>query len=220
MKTNRQMLLTFVATLILAANAYAGRWLSRDPITKGAGFVQRDQSPQMEFISRNSPNLYAFVRADAINHVDPYGLDVYHVTVPSGVIVVDHHAIVGDDGKGGFYYIDFGPKNGCCGRIQGSGVYGSTFGTWTNAAGYIAFNASLPVTIQDRLQTSTSVDAALADQAVTWTSGTAPIFTVWNRNCADFTSRFINYARQFNATGSPYPIGGSPVNSPPLVIVK
>jgi len=49
MKIIQKFVLAITATIIVAADAHAGRWLSRDPIQEGAGFVQRD------------PNPYAFV---------------------------------------------------------------------------------------------------------------------------------------------------------------
>lgn len=75
MKTNRQVLLAITATLVLAADVQAGRWLSRDPI-RDAGFVERDPLPEMEFLEpqQNEPYLYVFVANDPVNAVDFAGL--------------------------------------------------------------------------------------------------------------------------------------------------
>jgi hypothetical protein len=54
--------LSCTAFVVVAAEAQAGRWLSRDPIEDGAGFVQRE------------PNPYVFVLNAPIDYVDPLGL--------------------------------------------------------------------------------------------------------------------------------------------------
>jgi len=77
MKPLRKVVLTITATIIIAADANAGRWLSRDPIEEGAGFVQRDPTPEVKFLlpqQRNEPNLYAFVRNNPVNSIDLLGL--------------------------------------------------------------------------------------------------------------------------------------------------
>jgi hypothetical protein len=60
------------------------RWLSLDPVGEKGGF-----------------SLFGFVGNRPIDWVDPFGMDVYHIIVPSGGVVVDHHMIVGDNGRGG-----------------------------------------------------------------------------------------------------------------------
>ena len=63
-------------TIVVAADAHAGRWLSRDPIQEGTGFVQRDPFPPMSLVpkQRNEPNLYGFVRNNPIGAIDKHGL--------------------------------------------------------------------------------------------------------------------------------------------------
>ena len=94
MKTFRKLSLAFAATIIIAADANAGRWLSRDPIEEGAGFVQRDPiepisivvkdeaeeifigyiSSRRPHFHRTEPNIYGFVRNSPVDHVDLLGL--------------------------------------------------------------------------------------------------------------------------------------------------
>jgi hypothetical protein len=81
MKTSK-VVLALTATIIIAADAHAGRWLSRDPIEEGAGFVSRDPKPRMDFTKiqrKNEPNLYAFVRNDPVRFCDAYGLSTADV---------------------------------------------------------------------------------------------------------------------------------------------
>lgn len=94
MNAMHKSVLIITATLVVATDANAGRWLSRDPIQEGAGFVQRDPRPQLDFAprQRNEPNLYAFVLNDPVNQIDFLGLFVElwygnHVVVGSA-----HHS--------------------------------------------------------------------------------------------------------------------------------
>jgi hypothetical protein len=91
MKRLQVVVLTIIATLIVVSEARAGRWLSRDPVQDGAGFVQRDPVPQTPLsfynpstghrkrhLSRgNLDPAYVFVNNDAINQIDPLGLLVF-----------------------------------------------------------------------------------------------------------------------------------------------
>jgi RHS repeat-associated protein len=83
-----------------------GRWPSRDPMTENGGF-----------------NLYGAGRNNLVNSIDPLGLAVYMVVVPSGIPLVDHRIIYGDDGKGGSYMVDFSNKRKGCYRICGPGQF-------------------------------------------------------------------------------------------------
>lgn len=67
MKSFPKLVLTLAAGILLATDAHAGRWLSRDPIQEGAGFVQRDAI-------QREPNPYVFVLNDPVNKIDPFGL--------------------------------------------------------------------------------------------------------------------------------------------------
>ncbi len=72
----------FAVIILLAANANAGRWLTRDPIE----FMERDPKPAMpsnfssdesarpSIMEINSKSLYTFVDNNPINEVDPLGL--------------------------------------------------------------------------------------------------------------------------------------------------
>ncbi|MGI6347007.1 MAG: RHS repeat-associated core domain-containing protein [Limisphaerales bacterium] len=67
-----------------------GRWLSNDPIGISGGL-----------------NLYAFCSNDPVNFVDPMGEKVYRVCTTTLGPLNLHEVIVGDDGKGGYYIIQF-----------------------------------------------------------------------------------------------------------------
>ncbi|MGH7976486.1 MAG: hypothetical protein ACREC8_07465 [Limisphaerales bacterium] len=70
-----------IGILLLAANSYAGRWLSPDPIEQ----MERDPKPTMPGVSLgvsampsmieiNSKSLYTYVENNPLNEVDPLGL--------------------------------------------------------------------------------------------------------------------------------------------------
>lgn len=67
MNAMNKAVLAVTAIIIVAADAHAGRWLARDPIQEGAGFVQRDPM-------HNEPNLYAFIANNPVGNVDFLGL--------------------------------------------------------------------------------------------------------------------------------------------------
>jgi uncharacterized protein RhaS with RHS repeats len=65
MKTIQKICFCVVAVILFAANANAGRWLTRDPIE----FMERDPKP-----TSVDANLYTFVDNNPINYIDPLGL--------------------------------------------------------------------------------------------------------------------------------------------------
>jgi RHS repeat-associated protein len=69
-----------------------GRWISRDPKEEPGAL-----------------NLYMFGGNNAVCSVDALGLDYYIVTAP-GWCGLKHRLMVGDDGEGGHYTVDFAPK--------------------------------------------------------------------------------------------------------------
>jgi hypothetical protein len=88
MKRIARLILPLLAVMISVANTQAGRWLSRDPIEDGAGFVQRDPFPQRRILSnRNEPNLYGFVKNNSINHVDPDGRMIWFPLILTGILL-------------------------------------------------------------------------------------------------------------------------------------
>ena len=82
MKTFRKLSLAFAATIIIAVDANAGRWLSRDPITEGAGLVQRDPTPEIRITlakPHHEPNLFAFILNSPQNWIDADGREAMGV---------------------------------------------------------------------------------------------------------------------------------------------
>lgn len=72
-------------------NPSTGRWLSRDPIEE-----------------RGGANVMGFCQNDGIGRIDVLGRDYYIVTTEAAC-GVKHRVMIGDDGKGGHYRIDFAP---------------------------------------------------------------------------------------------------------------
>jgi len=82
MKAIQKFCFCFGVLILLAANADAGRWLTRDPIE----FMERDSRPTMpsnlnlgesvrpSLMEINSKSLYTYVDNNPINEVDPLGL--------------------------------------------------------------------------------------------------------------------------------------------------
>jgi RHS repeat-associated protein len=197
----RMMIGLLFATLATNAFAYympgQGRWTSRDPFESHGRIVVHEGKVRMKRENPASPeqiNLYRFVNNDGINYFDPLGLTVYLVHVPSGIPLVDHRMIIGDDGNGGSYLIDFGPQGGGCNRVCGPGVIDyrpNPFeSAWTRIQG-------LPgVAVHHWVLTTDRVDAQLAQDAADWYQNTQPpTFIVGFRDCNQFAWSWINWAR-------------------------
>jgi len=89
MKSVQKAIISLFACSVVAANSHAGRWLSRDPIQEGAGFVQRDPASQLDLSlfqqeAAKEPNLYAFVGNCPLCVIDPLGLATLRFEVVRG----------------------------------------------------------------------------------------------------------------------------------------
>lgn len=174
-----------------------GRWLSRDPMGAQALTVVQDGKVKLKRenpTSADQINLYAFVRNSAINHFDPLGLTVYLVHVPAAIPLVDHRMIVGDDGKGGSYVIDFGPRGGGCNRICGPGTI-SHFANPKESA-WDQIRGMTGVEVKHWVLTTDRVDTQLAQDAKDWyQNAEPPSFIVGFRDCNQFAWSWIRWAR-------------------------
>ena len=70
MKTFQKLILFAVGLILLASNAQAGRWLTRDPMDIPA-HMELDPHPFFD------GNPYTFVGNNPVNNVDPYGLWIW-----------------------------------------------------------------------------------------------------------------------------------------------
>jgi len=78
--------------LYRAYDADVGRWTSRDPMEETEG-----------------PNLYAYVKNNPINAIDPDGGVIYEIKSDN---FPGHTAIIGQNPYGGYYYTGFAAKGG------------------------------------------------------------------------------------------------------------
>ena len=87
MNTIQKLFFCFVATILLATNASAGRWLTPDPVE----FMERDAQPTLpgmnipatpSVFDNQQINLYTYVLNNPINYVDPRGLQIDGALTP------------------------------------------------------------------------------------------------------------------------------------------
>jgi RHS repeat-associated protein len=91
-------------------NASAGRWTSRDPIGEqsfAATQLWKDPTRAEDSRRRSVLAAYVFASNAPVIHVDPTGLNVYKVTTSELCSTPLHRMIVGDDGRGGGYTLEF-----------------------------------------------------------------------------------------------------------------
>jgi RHS repeat-associated protein len=107
-------------------NPSTGRFLTRDPLGEQSFFIarlRRDRKHAPELWHESLKPGYVFVSNDAVDYIDPLGLNVYKVQTASSHSgsIVDHRQIVGDDGNGGCYVLEYWAKSCSC------GLFGATF---------------------------------------------------------------------------------------------
>jgi RHS repeat-associated protein len=163
-----------------------GRWLSNDPIGISGGL-----------------NLYAFCSNDPVNFVDPMGEKVYRVCTTTLGPLNLHEVIVGDDGKGGYYIIQFtgtdfnAPE---AGRLP--------FGYYYKAKGDISYssddNKSAAKCIEDSdwkilevVNTSLTVDMMMTNTVMRLKKKDSFFgnYLFPSNDCNDFTEYLINLAK-------------------------
>lgn len=192
-------------------NPSTGRWLSRDPIGEHSFLDSRlRQSPKLAVkLWRESVMAsYAFLSNDGIARVDRFGLHVYKVELPSSVSgsVVNHRQIIGDDGYGGCYILEFYPQRegGCriCGAtIVGPGELRVQRLKYESAADYIEEQG---LTVNETVETSyvyfypdgVSVDSLLTEDVVKMGRADAPRYVLLWNDCGTIANSWLRHARQ------------------------
>jgi len=171
------------------------RWLNRDPIGEEGGI-----------------NLYNYVVNDPNRFVDLLGLD-YYVLYVSAFSGFPHQVVIGDNGSGGSYAIEYGPANGGLNRIYGPGKYDNTpFSFPPKGAAYDLSKARCT-------KTSSAVDKALNDLAAgLGANNNPPNYCFIGNNCWSTSSIFDTTANNYQNFGTPYLPINTRVNLPPLVI--
>jgi RHS repeat-associated protein len=171
-------------------NASAGRWLSRDPSAE-PGFEALIHSAWKqvglfqpgEFLE--GPNLYGFVRNVPTRAIDRDGLNWYVIEISGGPCGVSHRVMVGDDGVGGYYTIDFAPntKRTCSyRRLCGEGIYSYTHVSKGSAKDYIAGLDGIEV---DESHTTTTTTGSGLNAAAKSLDGTKSTYCFPVKTCCD-----------------------------------
>lgn len=70
----KKIFITALTIVFITANAYAGRWLTRDPIEE---HMELDPVEQTRI---GGPNLYVLCFNDAVNNIDPFGLKTFKLS--------------------------------------------------------------------------------------------------------------------------------------------
>jgi RHS repeat-associated protein len=208
-KTIRPLLLTIFATLTPATQALAvgywgrmydpnlQRWIQRDPIGEAGGI-----------------NLYEYVGNSPTRFVDPLGLD-YHVITLTASSGFPHQVVIGDNGSGGSYVIDYAPASGGLNRIYGPGKY--TYMPYSFPPGKSAFDLSNARCTK----TSSAVDKALNDLAAgLGANNNTPNYFCLGNNCWSTAPIFDTTASNYQNFGAPYPPINTRGNLPPLRIIR
>jgi len=223
MRTKLMMLMLVLLGVMASREAQAfynpstGRWLNRDPLADEAVLRAQQQIQPDRFYQLWIESLqpaYVFVRNSPANLIEPLGLHVYKVQLPSSVSgSVDHRQAVGDDGLGGSYILEFYPKNkgGC--RCSGAALVAPGEVSVTRiknktAADYIKANG---LTIKDTVDTSgTLVDGDLAAAADGFANGKAPTYVLLFNDCGTIANSWLKNARAAVKDWNPIPPGTIP----------
>jgi hypothetical protein len=146
--------LAWLSLTVLPASAFynpsTGKWPNRDPIEEKGGL-----------------NHYAFVKNEPTARIDRLGLD-YYIVQRLGVCGVRHRVLIGDDGLGDSYQIEFFPDLAPDaslihpGRLCGKGVVEFTPRTGT-AKSWAEAKENL--SIEQYTPTSGLIDGLMAERA-------------------------------------------------------
>jgi hypothetical protein len=139
-------------------------------------------------------------------------LDYYVLYIPA-FLGFPHQVVIGDDGSGGTYTIEYGPKNGGLNRIAGPGKY--DYGRYTYPPNQSAYGLSKARCTK----TTPAVDKALNDVAAgLGANNNTPGYCFLGNNCWGTAPRLDNIANNYMNFGTPYPPINTQVNLPPLII--
>ena len=173
------------------------RWLNRDPI-----------------LERGGVNLYEFVANSPMRYVDAMGLD-YGVCYITGFLGAPHQVVIGSDGKGGSYSLDFGPATHSLGNlINGPGKYNYTpYSLMSLNQAAAAYGG-----ISNPQHTTPAVDAQLNAMAeALGQNNNTPNYSVCGNNCLSTAPKFDSLAPNLMQFGTPYSPINTSENLPPAV---
>jgi RHS repeat-associated protein len=146
-------------------NPSPGRWVNRDPIGEKGG-----------------ANLYGFLRNSPIHAIDPRGLDYYVATSPA-FCGISHRFMVGDDGYGNHYTVDFFPNVDhwytIYRRVCGEGLFRFRTGSGSAKASLAAYTS-----VERHAVTTSEEDKWLAASAASL-DGQRHTYCLYVRDCRD-----------------------------------
>jgi len=167
------------------------RWLNRDPLGSGrisaryTGLLENAVGPIELY---GGANLYQFVYNDALNKMDPFGLDVWVIRSCGWP---GHEWVVGSNPDGTYWDSNFHPdtKSG-----YGLNCKGKT--DFNPKSGFDPNNLDPCLSIIEHVQTSPSVDAKVKDEANRRADKPKqPRYDACGNNCRDYAEGMANYAR-------------------------
>jgi len=148
------------------------------------------------------PNISCFVGNNPLGGIDPKGLDVYKIVIPadlsSGGSSVDHREIVGDDGKGGVYVLNFNQCSTCGIHILGASIVGKGEVTVSRASNISAENWIKENGGKAKKWVATphdDVDKIMSDYADAYTK-TKPFYILGFNDCGSIANRFMEEAER------------------------
>ena len=191
-------------------NPSTGRWLSRDPLAESSSLGQHRWGKEKAAHAKAGDFLkpeYLFVSNDPAGNVDPKGLNVYKVTTSKLCSTPLHREIIGDDGNGGAYVLEFFGKK-CWYSVGAFGYFVVARGNVVSSTvrqPALEYIKEQGFKIVETIETSDvyfypssngSVDSHLAKDAAKENPGDFGMYIfLWN-DCGTYANHWLDHARE------------------------